>query len=108
MKTPEGRKLFLQLAETADVVIENFKPGTMADWGVGYEDVARVNPASVYVSISGFGQFGPLSPLPGYDPVAQNFSGWSSLNGEPELGPTKAPTYLGDDLSGLHLSLIHI
>ncbi len=102
MKTPEGKKLFLKLAETADVVIENFKPGTMAGWGVGYSDVAKVNPSLVYVSISGFGQFGPLSPLPGYDPVAQNFSGWSSLNGEPDLGPTKAPTYLGDDLSGLH------
>lgn len=102
MKSAAGRELFLKLAETADVVIENFKPGTMAGWGVGYDDVAKVNPATVYVSISGFGQFGPLSPLPGYDPVAQNFSGWSSLNGEPELGPTKAPTYLGDDLSGLH------
>jgi len=102
MKTAEGKKLFLKLAETADVIIENFKPGTMAGWGVGYSDVAKVNPSAVYVSISGFGQFGPLSPLPGYDPVAQNFSGWSSLNGEPGLGPTKAPTYLGDDLSGLH------
>jgi len=102
MKTPEGKKLFLKLAESADVIIENFKPGTMAGWGVGYSDVAKVNPSAVYVSISGFGQFGPLAPLPGYDPVAQNFSGWSSLNGEPELGPTKAPTYLGDDLSGLH------
>ena len=102
MKTPEGKKLFLKLAETADVIIENFKPGTTAGWGVGYGDVAKVNPSAVYVSISGFGQFGPLSPLPGYDPVAQNFSGWSSLNGEPGLGPTKAPTYLGDDLSGLH------
>ena len=102
MKTPEGRSMFLKLAETADVIIENFKPGTMDSWGVGYSDVASVNPGAVYVSISGFGQFGPLSPLPGYDPVAQNFSGWSSLNGQPELGPTKAPTYLGDDLSGLH------
>ena len=102
MNSAEGRALFLKLAEDVDVVIENFKPGTMAGWGVGYQDVAAVNPDVVYVSISGFGQFGPLAPLPGYDPVAQNFSGWSSLNGEPELGPTKAPTYLGDDLSGLH------
>lgn len=102
MKTPDGRELFLKLASEVDVVIENFKPGTMAGWGVGYDDVAKLNPGTVYVSISGFGQFGPLSPLPGYDPVAQNFSGWASLNGEPEMGPTKAPTYLGDDLSGLH------
>ena len=58
---PEGVEIFLKLGETADIVIENFRPGTMASWGVGYEDVKRRNPAVVYVSISGFGQFGPLS-----------------------------------------------
>ena len=99
---PKGRDLFLQLAADVDVVIENFKPGTMTRWGVGYEEVRAAKPNIVYVSISGFGQFGPLSHLPGYDPVAQNFSGWTSLNGAPDGGPTKAPTFLGDDLAGLH------
>ena len=98
----QGRDLFLKLAADADVVIENFKPGTMARWGVGYEQVRQVKDDIVYVSISGFGQFGPLSHLPGYDPVAQNFSGWTSLNGAPDGEPTKAPTFLGDDLAGLH------
>ena len=105
LRRPEGRDLFLALCRTADVVVENFKPGTLADWGVGYRDVARVKADIIYVSISGFGQFGPLSPQPGYDPIAQNFSGWASMNGEPGGGPTKAPTFLGDDIGGLHGAL---
>lgn len=105
LSKPEGRDLFLELVADVDIVVENFKPGTMARWGVGYEGVSQVNADIVYVSISGFGQFGPLSHLPGYDPVAQNFSGWTSLNGDPEGGPTKAPTFLGDDLAGLHAAI---
>ena len=105
LKDPAGREIFLQLCATADIVIENFKPGTLAGWGVGYDDVKSVKPDVVYVSISGFGQFGPYSDRPGYDPIAQNFTGWSSLNGEPEGGPTKAPTFLGDDLAGVHGAL---
>ena len=102
LRHPEGKRLFLALCQTADCVIENFKPGTLASWGVGYADVSAVKPDIVYVSISGFGQYGPLSDRPGYDPIAQNFSGWSSLNGAPDDGPTKAPTFLGDDLGGVH------
>jgi crotonobetainyl-CoA:carnitine CoA-transferase CaiB-like acyl-CoA transferase len=105
LRHPEGRDIFLALCRDADVVVENFKPGTLAEWGVGYADVAAVKPDIVYVSVSGFGQFGPLSPRPGYDPIAQNFSGWSSLNGDPAGGPTKAPTFLGDDLGGMHGAL---
>ncbi len=105
LKDPEGREIFLQLCRGADIVIENFKPGTLAAWGVGYEDVRAVKPDIVYVSISGFGQFGPYSDRPGYDPIAQNFTGWSSLNGDPAGAPTKAPTFLGDDLGGLHGAL---
>ena len=70
LRHPEGRRLFLELCAQADCVIENFKPGTLASWGVGYADVAAVKPDVVYVSISGFGQFGPLSDRPGYDPAA--------------------------------------
>ncbi len=100
-----GREIFLKLSETADIVIENFRPGTMEGWGVGYAQVAAVNPAIVYVSISAFGQFGPLSHRVGYDPIAQAFSGWVSLNGDPTGEPVKAPTYLGDDTAGLHGAL---
>ncbi|MCZ6664217.1 MAG: CoA transferase [Gammaproteobacteria bacterium] len=99
---PEGVEIFLKLGETADIVIENFRPGTMASWGVGYEAVKRRNPAVVYVSISGFGQFGPLSDRVGYDPIAQFYSGWAAQNGEIEGLPVKAGTFLCDDLAGVH------
>ena len=102
LKDPAGRDVFLDLCRRADIVVENFKPGTLASWGCGYADVARVKPDIIYVSVSGFGQFGPLSERPGYDPIAQNFSGWSSLNGDVDSGPTKAPTFLADDLGGVH------
>ena len=99
---PQGVEIFLKLAATADIVIENFRPGTMAAWGVGYEHVAARNPSVVYVSVSGYGQFGPLSERVGYDPIAQFASGWASLNGEPDGPPVKAGTFLCDDLAGMH------
>jgi crotonobetainyl-CoA:carnitine CoA-transferase CaiB-like acyl-CoA transferase len=105
LSTPEGAEVFLALAKRADIIIENFRPGTMAKWGVGYQDVKGVNPQAVYVSISGYGQFGPMSERVGYDPVAQHYVGWASLNGEPDGAPVKAPTYLGDDTAGLHGAL---
>jgi len=105
MREPEGRAAFLKLCEGADVVIENFRPGTLASWGLGYSDVAKVKPDIVYVSISGFGQFGTLSDRVCYDPIAQNYCGWTSIAGEPDRAPMKAPTFLGDDIAGLHGAL---
>jgi len=105
LHTEAGKAILLKLIEQTDVFIENFRPGTLASWGLGYADLRAVKADIVYVSISGYGQFGPLSPRVGYDPVAQNFSGWTSMNGEPDGGPLKAPTYLGDDLGGLHGAL---
>jgi crotonobetainyl-CoA:carnitine CoA-transferase CaiB-like acyl-CoA transferase len=102
---PEGQQLLKQLVETADVFLENFRPGALAEWGLGYPDLCQVNSGLIYVSVSGFGQFGELHARAGYDPIAQNYSGWSSLNGDPDDGPTKAPTFLGDDLAGLHAAL---
>lgn len=101
----EGREAFLALCRQADLVIENFRPGTLASWGVGYEDVRKVRPDIVYVSISGFGQFGTLSERACYDPIAQNYCGWTSVAGEPDRPPMKAPTFIGDDLAGLHAAL---
>ncbi len=105
LRSDEGRGLFLRLATRSDIVLENFRPGTMARLGLGYRDVARVRPDVVYVSISGFGQFGPHADRLGYDPLAQSASGWLSLNGEPSGEPTKAPTFLADDLGGVHGAL---
>ena len=101
----EGRELFLSLAARSDVVVENFRPGTADRFGIGYEDVRRVRKDVVYVSISGFGQWGPEHDRPGYDPLAQAYSGFLSLNGDPNGPPVKAPTFLGDDLAGLHAAL---
>lgn len=102
LRRADGRDAFLKICATADIVIENFRPGTLAKWGVGYEQVAAVKPDIVYLSVSGFGQFGTLSDRVGYDPLAQNYCGWTSLNGEPGSGSTKAPTFLADDLGGMH------
>ena len=100
-----GRALFLRLAARCDVVIENFRPGTLDAWGCGYTAVRAVRPDVVFASISGFGQWGPQSGELGYDPLAQAASGFLSLNGSPDGEPVKAPTFLADDLAGLHAAL---
>ena len=105
LRTPEGAEAFLQMVGSADVVVENFKPGTLDSWGVGYGDCQIVKPDIVYLSVSGWGQFGPHSDRPGYDPGALAHSGWMALNGDKNGPPTKAPTFLADDLSGLHGAL---
>src|SRR6266851_3119651 len=102
MRKTEGRDIFLKLAARSDIVVQNFKTGTMDEWGLGYEAVRAVKADIVYVSISGWGQFGPYHTKPSYDPLAQAASGFMSLNGSPDGPPTKAATFLGDDLAGLH------
>ena len=74
LKEPGGRGIVKRLAAASDVVIENFRPGTAARLGLGYDDLARRNPRLIYASISGYGQTGPSAPLPGYDAVAQAVS----------------------------------
>ncbi len=105
LRRPEGRDVFLELATRTDVVVENFRPGTMDRFGVGYAAVSSRKPDIVYVSVSGFGQFGPLSDRVGYDPLAQATSGWLAMNGSPDAPPVKAPTFIADDFAGLHTAL---
>ncbi len=102
LRSPEGRDIFMKLAERSDVIVQNFRPGTFDKWGIGYEQVRKVKPDIVYVSISGWGQWGPDHDRPGYDPMAQAAGGFISLNGSPDGPPVKAPTFLCDDLAGLH------
>ena len=102
LRDPRGRDVFLALAGRCDVVVENFRPGVMERWGLGYDSVRARRPDVVYASISGFGQFGPDADRPGYDPLAQATSGFLSLNGSPDGEPVKSPTFLADDLGGLH------
>jgi len=105
IRSDEGRALFLRLAAQSDVVVENFRPGTMERLGLGYRDVRAVRPDVIYVSISGFGQYGPDAERVGYDPIAQAAGGFISLNGDPQGEPVKAPTFIADDLGGLHAAL---
>ncbi len=105
MRDPDGRDIVLSLARTCDVLVQNFKPGTLHKWGLGYEHVQAVKPDIVYVSISAFGQFGPHHERAGYDPLVQAQSGWMSLNGAIDGDPVKAPTFLGDDLGGVYGAL---
>ena len=105
LRQDEGREVFLKLAAEADVMLENFKVGTMQRYRLGYDDVRKVKPDIVYVSITGWGQFGPNHEAAGYDPLAQSASGFLTVNGSPEGPPTKAGTFLADDLGGLHGAL---
>jgi formyl-CoA transferase len=102
LRRDEGRCIFLKLAARSDVVVQNFRPGTFDKWGIGYDACRAVKPDIVYVSISGFGQFGPEHDRAGYDPIAEAESGFMSLNGAPDGPPTRCATYLCDDLAGLH------
>jgi formyl-CoA transferase len=102
---PRGREIFLDLCGRADLVIENFRPGALDGWGVGFKELRARKHDIILVSISGFGQYGRDHDRAGYDPLAQAASGFLSLNGSPDGEPVKAPTFLGDDLSGLHAAL---
>lgn len=96
LKAPEGRALFLELARTADVVLENFRPGTMTDLGIDYEAVRAVRPDVIYCSASGFGQTGPYSQRPGFDLILQGLSGLMSITGEPDGAPVKVGVPIAD------------
>jgi formyl-CoA transferase len=100
-----AKEILLKLVARTDVVIENFRPGTLDRFGLGFGALRAMKHDLVLVSISGFGQWGPESERAGYDPLAQAASGWMSLNGEPDGPPLKAPTFLADDLAGLHAAL---
>jgi crotonobetainyl-CoA:carnitine CoA-transferase CaiB-like acyl-CoA transferase len=98
---PDGRDVFLRLAADADVVIENFRPGTIERWGLGWETLAAANPRLVLARVSGFGQVGPAAARPGFGTLAEAMSGFAALNGEPEGPPLLPPLALADGVAGL-------
>jgi crotonobetainyl-CoA:carnitine CoA-transferase CaiB-like acyl-CoA transferase len=104
LKTEEGKGIVLDLAAGADVLIENFRPGTMDRLGLSYESLAERAPGLVYCSISGYGQNGPLSERPGYDAVMQGEGGWMGLTGEPDGMPMKVGASLADIFTGMMAS----
>ena len=101
----EGQELARGLARRADVLIENFRPGTMERWGLGPERLLADHPGLVYARISGFGQTGPYAARPGYASVCEAFGGLRHLTGTPGEPPVRANLSLGDSLAGLHAAL---
>ena len=102
LRTPEGRADAARLAAEADVLIENFKPGTLEKWGLGYDALAATNPGLIMLRISGYGQTGPYRDLPGFAVVAEAMGGLRHLMGEPGRPPVRAGVSLGDTLAALH------
>ncbi|MGE0823191.1 MAG: CaiB/BaiF CoA transferase family protein [Candidatus Binatia bacterium] len=98
---PRGQEMFRQLARRADIVLENFRPGAMGKWHIGYENIRQVKPDIVYVSLSCLGQWGPLSHKVGYDTDAQAMSGIMSITGQADGPPTKVGNAIIDYLSGV-------
>lgn len=102
LRSEEGRETVARLIDEADVVIENFKPGTMEKWGLGYEQLSARNPGLIMLRISGYGQSGPYRERPGFAVVAEAMGGMRYLNAEPGRIPVRAGVSLGDTLAGLH------
>src|ERR1700704_3267333 len=104
LKTKDGAEALTRLVETADVLIENFRPGSLAELGFDYASVSALNPRLIYCSISGYGQTGPSSQLPGYDAVLQGEAGIMDMTGFTDGDPTRVGVAITDYLSGLYAS----
>lgn len=102
MRDPEGQQIIRQLAEKVDVVLENFKPGTLERWGLGLEDLRKVNPSIIMTRVSGYGQTGPYREKPGFGSVAEAIGGLRYLTGYPDLPPVRVGIALGDLVAGLY------
>ncbi len=102
LKTEEGIKIIKELVKESDVVIHNFKTGTMEKFGLGYEELKEINPQIVYCSITGFGETGPYKDMPGYDFIIQAMSGLMSITGDEKSGPQKLGVAITDVLTGLY------
>ena len=101
LKDPKGRAILLKLAKTADVVVENFRPGVKHRLGIDYEALSAENPGLIYASISGFGQDGPYAERPGFDQIAQGMGGLMSITGTPGEGPMRVGIPIADLTAGL-------
>ena len=101
LKAEEGKKLLKKLVRTADVVVENFRPGVMDRLKLGYETLLKENPSLVYCAISGFGQDGPLKDLPAYDQIIQGMSGVMSITGNPDNAPLRVGYPMADTIGGM-------
>lgn len=101
LSVPEGQNLLLALVEHADVLIENFRPGTLERWNLGWEVLHACNPRLILLRTTGFGQFGPYASRPGFGTLAEAMSGFAHITGEPDGPPTLPPFGLADGISGI-------
>jgi formyl-CoA transferase len=102
LRNPEGQALARTLIDSADVLIENFKPGTLESWGMGYETLSKTNPGLIMLRISGYGQSGPYRDLPGFGAIGEAMGGLRYLTGEPGRLPVRCGISIGDTLAALH------
>ena len=105
LKNSDDKKIFDKILDKADILVENFKPGTLEKWGYGWKDVCKKYPKLIYASASGFGQTGPLKELPAYDMVVQGMGGLMSVTGHPDSEPTRVGTSIGDITAGLFTTI---
>ena len=105
LKTKKGQELLAELVQTADVFVENFRPGTMEKWGLGPDDVKKKNPGLIYARISGYGQTGPYAKKAGFASVCEAFGGFRYVNGFPGGAPVRPNISIGDTLAGIHAAL---
>src|SRR5205807_7160162 len=101
LKDAADRDVFREMVRRGDVLVENYRPGTLERLGLGYEKLKEINPRLIYAAVSGFGHTGPWSPRPAYDMIVQALSGLMSVTGYPDGPPTKAGTSVGDITGGL-------
>ncbi|MDU2064776.1 MAG: CoA transferase [Sporomusaceae bacterium] len=105
LKSPKGKEIFKELVKKADIVVENYRPGTMKKLGLDYDVLKEINPRIIYAAVSGFGQYGPYTKRPGYDIISQAMSGLMSTTGWPGGNPTRSGTAMGDVLGGLSVTI---
>jgi len=105
LKNKEDKIIFDKILSKADILVENFKPGTLEKWGYGWNEVSKKYPKLIYASASGFGQTGPLKELPAYDMVVQGMGGLMSVTGHPDSEPTRVGTSIGDITAGLFTAI---
>lgn len=103
LKTEKGKDIFRKLAQDADILLENYRPGVMDKLGLGYETLHKINPRLIYGTLSGFGSYGPYSQRPGYDIVSQGIGGLMSITGAEGGEPTRSGNAMGDILGGMNL-----
>jgi formyl-CoA transferase len=102
LRQPEGQEIVRKLAAQADILIENFRPGAMEKWGLGFEALHAINPKLIMLRVSGYGQTGPYKDRPGFGVIGEAMGGLRHLSGEPDRPPVRVGVSIGDTLSGLH------